>query len=85
MTPGPTAWRANDSVQYETAREVANGATANLLGLAGTGSIDLPTALAEATTIRRALLSVDGFDRQSVDDFIRRLEARVAELKEFRR
>lgn len=81
MTPEPSAWRANDSVRFDAAREVANAAIATLFDLADTGAIDLPTAIAEATVIRRDLLSVDGFDRESVDGLIRRLDRRVTELR----
>lgn len=84
MTPIPSAWRVNDSVRFEAAREAANTATALLFNLADTGAIDLPSAVAEAAGIRRGLLSVDGFDRDKVDSLIRRLDERVAELKALR-
>ena len=85
MTPVPSAWRANDAMRFEVAREAANTATALLFKLADTGAIDLPSAVAEAAGIRRDLLSVDGFDRDKVDSLIRRLNERIAELEEPRK
>jgi hypothetical protein len=85
MTLDPSAWRADDSVAFDAAREVVSTATAVLFNLADTGVLDLPAAVAEARKLRRSLLSVDGFDREAVDGFIRRLDDRVAELKGLQR
>ena len=81
MTLDPSAWRADDSVAFDAAREVVNVATAALFNLADTGALDVPSAVAEATKLRHALLSLDGFDREAVDRFIRQLDDRVAKLK----
>lgn len=74
-------WRADDVVRFEVAREVVNTATAALFELADFGAIELSRAVAEARDIRLDLLSIDGFDREAVDDFIVKVTAQIAGLE----
>lgn len=84
MTLEPSAWRANDSVAYDAARDAANTATAMLFDRVDVGTVELADAVSEAAAIRREVLRIDGFDRAAVDDLARRLSDRIAELSELR-
>jgi len=81
MTLEPSAWRANDAVTMDVARDAANIATALLFTLADQGVHGLDDAVAEATEIRLELHRTDGFDRGAVDAFLLQLDARIAELR----
>lgn len=81
MTLEPSAWRANDAVTMDLARDGANTAAALLFTLADQGLQDLDVAITEASEIRLELQGVDGFDRVAVDAFILRLDARISELR----
>lgn len=81
MSLESSPWRADDVVRCEVAREIVNTATAALFELAEFGAIERTKAAAEARQIRLDLLSVDGYDREAVDDFIERLTAQIAALE----
>lgn len=81
MKVEPSAWRTSDLVRYETARDVAGSALALLFRLADTGLIELSAAVEESAALRQDLVAVNGFDRDDVDAFIDRVDARIAELK----
>ena len=80
MALEPSVWRTNDAVQFDVARESISAATATLFELADREVVELAYAVAEARDIRVELLSIDGFDRQALDDFIDRVGQRVARV-----
>ncbi|WP_137846473.1 hypothetical protein [Microbacterium sp. 2FI] len=84
MSLEKSAWRASDAVNYESAVDAVNTSTAMLFDLAAAGTLDLPTAVSEATTLRREFLRVDGFDREAVERYVARLEVCIAELESLR-
>lgn len=82
MTHEPSAWRTNDAVRFDVAREAVNTATAALFQLADSGAIAPETAIERARGLRLALQRLDGFDRQAVDAFIDGLAQRPATTRE---
>lgn len=80
MTLEPSAWRTNDAVRFDVAREALNRATAALFELVDRGVLDLEVAVGEARDRRLELLAIDGFDRPAVDRFIDELDQRIARL-----
>lgn len=75
-----SAWRANDVVVYDAMRESATTLTALLLASA---HVELPTAdaaQAEVAELRKAIVTVDGYDRAQVAALTRRISDRIAEL-----
>lgn len=81
MTLEPSAWRANDSVNFDLARDAVNTAVAMLYRLVDEGALSLDTANSEVAVMRRALLTIDGFDRDAIDSFSRRVSTRLESLE----
>lgn len=77
MTLEPSAWRTNDAVQFNVAREALNRATATLFEAADRGELDIDVAVTQAASLRLKLLAIDGFDRQAVDRFVDEINGRV--------
>ncbi|MGA1827894.1 hypothetical protein [Microbacterium sp.] len=78
MTLEPSAWRANDAVRFDVAREALNRVTATLFELVDRGVLDLDVAVSEARDRRLELLAIDGFQRHAIDSFIEMLDERIA-------
>lgn len=70
-------WHVDDVVAYDLMRALADRVQARHLALARSGH---PTALAQVRDLRRAILSVDGFDRQAVDAFSTQLQSQERAL-----
>ncbi len=83
MTVETSAWRANDSARFELARDALSDVVALLLDLARQGALETDAALDEARRLRRDLIEA-GFDRSRVDQLLRDVEARSAELGDLR-
>ena len=77
MMLGTSAWRTNDAVRCNLAREVLNSATAKLFEAAERGELDIDAAATQAASLRLELLAIDGFDRQAIDGFVNEVNIRV--------
>ena len=84
MTVETSAWRANDSARFDLARDAVSDVVALLLDLARQGALESDAAIEEARALRRDLIGA-GFDRSRVDELLRDVEARSAELEDLRR
>jgi len=84
MTVESSAWRANDAVRFDLAREAVGNVVALLLGLAREGALDADASLDEAKRLRRDLFEA-GFDRARIDRLLTDVEARATELEGLRR
>lgn len=80
MTLEPSAWRANDTVAFELAREAANTATAVFFDLVDRGDLNLKDAIEGSKIVRRELLELNGFDRAAIDTFTKEMDERVTYL-----
>lgn len=70
-------WHINDVVAYDAMRELSSSVQALLVDREREGD---ETARAELLELRRTTLTVDGYDRDAVDAFAKRLQARADDL-----
>lgn len=75
-----SAWRANDVVEYDAMRESATTLTALLLQLSNAGTAGGDEVQADIEQLRKDVLAVDGYDRESVTALAARISSRIAEL-----
>lgn len=80
MTLEPSAWRANDSVSFDLARDAVNTAVAMLYRLVDEGAMTLDTANTEVAAMRRELLTTDAFNREAIENLTRRVSIRLSSL-----
>ncbi len=77
---GTSAWRVNDVVACDAMRESAATLTALLLESAHAGSLEPDEAQVEIAELRRAVLTVDAYDRAQVAELAVRISSRSLEL-----
>lgn len=80
MTLEPSAWRANDAVRFDDARDAVDTATGLLYTLADRGAIEMSSATERARDIHLRLLALDGFDRDAVNGFLANLNREIAAI-----
>lgn len=76
-----SAWRVNDAVAMDAMREDSATLVALLLSIARSGGPNAATAREELSEIRRDVLSVDGFDRRTVDALSVQFRERIRVLR----
>lgn len=77
MAVEQSMWRVNDIVAYDVMRELSGSVQARLLERVRSGD---DSARAEVLEVRRATLSVDGYDRAAVEAYTQQLQLRDTEL-----
>ena len=77
MAAQQSMWRVNDVVAYDVMRELSSSVQARLLERVRRGD---DSARDELLEVRRATLSVDGYDRVTVEAFTQVLQLRDTEL-----
>lgn len=75
-----SAWRANDVVEYDAMRESATMLTALLLQASNAGTSGGQEVRPDVAQLRKDVLAVDGYDRESVTALAARISSRIAEL-----
>lgn len=76
-----SAWRVNDAVAMDAMREDSATLVALLLPIAGSGAPNAATAREELSDILRDVLSVDGYDRRTVEALTDQIRERIRVLR----
>ncbi|MDR7113755.1 uncharacterized protein YbaA (DUF1428 family) [Microbacterium trichothecenolyticum] len=80
--PGATSpWRVNDVVAYDRMREAAVTVFAELHAVTRRDAFGADAARQELVELRRAVLTVDAYDRAAVADLARRIDAVLQRLE----
>ncbi len=79
---GISAWRANDVVSYDAAREGATMLIALLLRRVSDEPAAEPSLTDELQKLRHDVLTVNGYDRAAVSALAAHIRGRIAELTE---
>ena len=72
-----SGWRVNDVVAYEAMRESATTLTALLLRATTSRALAPDDVLVELAELRRAVLKVDGYNRDAVSALTERITGRI--------